>query len=293
MTPIGRFGEPREIAAAALFLASEDGSFMVGQIVSPNGGYVDLAFAAREIARDAFFLRLDSTTRAPISKPRIATTSIITSGWRNSFPALRHLLHRADDGAARRDAVTRALCLMGFDTMEISASGLSTPLGPALMADTEAHLKDVRTTLFDGEIIVPFENRKPGQKCFLMAAEFNLDMANLAAAEKRYREHHTSIARRLPGLRNYIIGKLGAKRRPLSDRDAGIRFGRGFQAGLRLAGRRGTHQGRRGHHSRRSRASARCAYRKSNAPLQSLLATSRIAGYCLRLLHVAEIWLAS
>ncbi len=40
MTPIGRFGEPREIAAAALFLASEDSSYMVGQIVSPNGGYV-------------------------------------------------------------------------------------------------------------------------------------------------------------------------------------------------------------------------------------------------------------
>jgi 3-oxoacyl-[acyl-carrier protein] reductase len=40
MTPMGRFGEPREIAAAALFLASEDSSFMVGQVVSPNGGYV-------------------------------------------------------------------------------------------------------------------------------------------------------------------------------------------------------------------------------------------------------------
>jgi 3-oxoacyl-[acyl-carrier protein] reductase len=40
MTPIGRFGEPGDIAAAALFLACEDSKFMVGQVVSPNGGYV-------------------------------------------------------------------------------------------------------------------------------------------------------------------------------------------------------------------------------------------------------------
>lgn len=39
-TPIGRFGEPRDIAAAALFLACEDSKFMVGQVISPNGGYV-------------------------------------------------------------------------------------------------------------------------------------------------------------------------------------------------------------------------------------------------------------
>ena len=39
-TPMGRFGEPREIADAALFLAADDSSFMVGQVVSPNGGYV-------------------------------------------------------------------------------------------------------------------------------------------------------------------------------------------------------------------------------------------------------------
>jgi 3-oxoacyl-[acyl-carrier protein] reductase len=40
ITPMGRFGEPRDIACAALFLASEDSNFMVGQVVSPNGGYV-------------------------------------------------------------------------------------------------------------------------------------------------------------------------------------------------------------------------------------------------------------
>ncbi len=40
MTPMGRFGEPGDIAAAALFLACEDSKFMVGQVLSPNGGYV-------------------------------------------------------------------------------------------------------------------------------------------------------------------------------------------------------------------------------------------------------------
>jgi 3-oxoacyl-[acyl-carrier protein] reductase len=40
ITPIGRFGQPSDIAAAALFLACEDSKFMVGQVISPNGGYV-------------------------------------------------------------------------------------------------------------------------------------------------------------------------------------------------------------------------------------------------------------
>jgi 3-oxoacyl-[acyl-carrier protein] reductase len=37
-TPLGRLGEPREIAAAALFLASDEASFVTGQWLSPNGG---------------------------------------------------------------------------------------------------------------------------------------------------------------------------------------------------------------------------------------------------------------
>jgi 3-oxoacyl-[acyl-carrier protein] reductase len=40
ITPIGRFGEPSDIAAAALYLSCDDSKFMVGQVISPNGGYV-------------------------------------------------------------------------------------------------------------------------------------------------------------------------------------------------------------------------------------------------------------
>ena len=37
-TPLGRWGEPEEIAATAAFLACDDASFITGQWISPNGG---------------------------------------------------------------------------------------------------------------------------------------------------------------------------------------------------------------------------------------------------------------
>jgi len=37
-TPLGRWGTPDEIAATALFLASDEASFITGQWISPNGG---------------------------------------------------------------------------------------------------------------------------------------------------------------------------------------------------------------------------------------------------------------
>ena len=127
-----------------------------------------------------------------------------------SFPGLRqYYTARAIEQRGEKPSHFRHALLV-FDSADASMKAMQSPAGPAIMADTQAHLKDLKTQIFDGEIIVPFENRKPGQKCFLMAAEFNLEGGNSEAAEKRYREHHTSIARRLPGLRNYMIGKLGA-----------------------------------------------------------------------------------
>lgn len=37
-TPLGRIGKPEEIASVALFLASDESSFVIGQTISPNGG---------------------------------------------------------------------------------------------------------------------------------------------------------------------------------------------------------------------------------------------------------------
>jgi 3-oxoacyl-[acyl-carrier protein] reductase len=38
--PIGRLGKPREVASLVAYLASDDANFMVGQVISPNGGQV-------------------------------------------------------------------------------------------------------------------------------------------------------------------------------------------------------------------------------------------------------------
>jgi 3-oxoacyl-[acyl-carrier protein] reductase len=40
MTPLGRWGNPEDVAGAALFLASDDSAFLTGQMVMVNGGVV-------------------------------------------------------------------------------------------------------------------------------------------------------------------------------------------------------------------------------------------------------------
>ncbi len=38
--PLGKIGSPEDIAKTALFLASDDASYITGQVISPNGGVV-------------------------------------------------------------------------------------------------------------------------------------------------------------------------------------------------------------------------------------------------------------
>ena len=43
-TPLGRFGEPSEIGKVAVFLASDDSSYMTGQTIYPDGGRLALNY---------------------------------------------------------------------------------------------------------------------------------------------------------------------------------------------------------------------------------------------------------
>ncbi|MEM1365200.1 MAG: SDR family oxidoreductase, partial [Pseudomonadota bacterium] len=39
-TPMGRFGQPWEVATCFLFLACDESSYLTGQTLHPNGGII-------------------------------------------------------------------------------------------------------------------------------------------------------------------------------------------------------------------------------------------------------------
>ncbi len=83
------------------------------------------------------------------------------------------------------------------------------PAARPLLEDGAAQLRVNRWLELDSEIIVPFESRRPGLQCFVMAAEFELKLngGDVDTAEKRYLGDYVEVARQLPNLRHYMVSK--------------------------------------------------------------------------------------
>src|SRR5271156_3857041 len=65
-------------------------------------------------------------------------------GLRQYYTA-RTMEHRGEKPSHFRHA------LLVFDDAEASAKAFQTPAGPAIIADTQAHIKDLRSSIFNGE----------------------------------------------------------------------------------------------------------------------------------------------
>jgi uncharacterized protein (TIGR02118 family) len=100
--------------------------------------------------------------------------------------------------------------IIGFESAEASGRAMSTPAAAEIMADTQAHLKDLRFEAFEAETVVPFESAPAGTRRFLLASAFDFkpDQGDLAAV-RNYRARRVEIARKLPALRGYLIAGLG------------------------------------------------------------------------------------
>jgi uncharacterized protein (TIGR02118 family) len=139
-----------------------------------------------------------------------------------ALPGLRVYLtgvYRASKGAA---PLHRRAAFFSFDSPEASVAALDSDAGARLRAHASAHLADMRPMAFDGDEIVRFDGRRAGQQCFVFAAEFDLRPRpgeDLAGAERRYLDYHTGVARRLPGLRYYAIGRLVNRSAPSAKAD--------------------------------------------------------------------------
>jgi uncharacterized protein (TIGR02118 family) len=124
------------------------------------------------------------------------------------FPGLRqYFTGRLMKVAGKEPDRVRA-AILAYDDAAAAASAMRSEVVSALIEDAQAHLKDVTSASVEAETVVPFDSRRMGQQCLVMVAEFDfVQGAGVEAAEKHYLGTHVSIARRLPGLRNYIVGK--------------------------------------------------------------------------------------
>jgi uncharacterized protein (TIGR02118 family) len=131
-----------------------------------------------------------------------------------SFPGVSLYLHGRllpADGV-KPDRFRAAI--LGFDTLEASAGSMSSEASTKVMADTQERLTDLRLEAFESEVVVPFEKARPGTARFVWAVAFDFkpDQGDLETAERNYKARHVELARKLPGLKGYMIARLGGER---------------------------------------------------------------------------------
>lgn len=130
-----------------------------------------------------------------------------------TLPGLRqYITARLRAPAGSKPPHYRAAILDFDDAAALEAAVRRSPVAKPIAQDGAAHLTNSRWLELDSEVIVPFASKQTGREFFMMAAQFDLklDGGDIAAAEARYLNHHTHLARRLPGLRYYLIGRFAA-----------------------------------------------------------------------------------
>ena len=92
--------------------------------------------------------------------------------------------------------------VFGYDSPEAGLNSLDCPVGAEMMADSAQHIVGTVVSAFQGEVIVPFDGRRPDQPCCVAVL-----MANLAARidNPRYLAYRNSV-RALPDLCGYMAG---------------------------------------------------------------------------------------
>jgi uncharacterized protein (TIGR02118 family) len=129
------------------------------------------------------------------------------------LPGLRNYITGKLIGSTKHPAPYYRAAELNFDDLSAMRTAMrDSPVGKPLTDDGVEHLTNVRWIHLDSEVILPVD-LKPSANCMLMAAEFDLkpNGADYAVAESHYLNHHTHIARRLPGLRHYLIGRIVTK----------------------------------------------------------------------------------
>ena len=126
------------------------------------------------------------------------------------FPGLRFYYTGRLVRTAGKDPEHYRAAILGYDSADAAAAAMSSAVVAPLVADTQAHLRNVSSKSVSGDTIVASAIRGAGARCFIMAAQFDFTDAarDLEAAEKHYRGVHVELARKLPGLRHYLIGKI-------------------------------------------------------------------------------------